>query len=67
VNLWFLTAAAFIILLVILRLTHLAIDLLAWGLRRLGPGAPMLDTAHGAAPFRCTGRDAPFVREGAGR
>ena len=59
-NLWFLTAATFIILVVILRLTHLAIDLLAWGLRRLGPGAPMPDIAHGAAPFRCTGRDAHF-------
>jgi hypothetical protein len=66
-NLWILTAATFIILVMILGLTHLAIDLLAYGLRRLGPGAPILDTAHGAAPYRCTGRDAPFVREGAGR
>jgi hypothetical protein len=40
-NLWLLTAAAFIILVVILRFVLLAIELLVLGLRRLRPGAPM--------------------------
>jgi hypothetical protein len=38
---WLLTGFAFIILWVIWRLTHLAIDLLAYGLSKAGPGASM--------------------------
>jgi len=38
---WLLIALVFATLVLLWRLVHLAIDLLAWGLRRLGPGAPM--------------------------
>jgi len=43
---WALTALAFIILVVLWRLLNLAADLIAYGLERTGPGAPMLDTAQ---------------------
>jgi len=72
---WALTVLVVIILVVLWRLLNLAADLIAYGLERTGPGAPMLDTAHGVGPWKRgggSGDGAPAMpedgeREGAGR
>ena len=64
---WLLIGLVFLALYLWWRLMAYVMDRIARALSRIELGAPMLDTAHGVAPFRCSGREAPFVREGAGR
>jgi hypothetical protein len=55
---WLLIGLVFLALYLWWRLMAYVMDRIARALSRTGPGAPMLDTAPGAASYRCTGRDA---------
>ena len=63
VSAWLLIGLVFLALYLWWRLMGYVMDRIARALSRTGPGAPMLDTAHGAAPFRCKRRNGSFGRK----